>query len=119
MTRQPTPREAARPFDYAEPTPDEMRAAIGGRNWVVARRTPRIVERYGSDVICLSQAKYASAEARAIEARGWARPVELLLRDVIKPLDLYPELLGRAGEEHNLIAEIEALLAKARNPWAG
>ena len=110
MTRQPLPHEAARPFDYAEPTPDDMCAAISGRNWVIARRTPRIVERYGPDVICLSQAKYASAEARAIEARGWARPCELVIRDLVDNIKDYPEAID------SVIREAEALLLEARNP---
>ena len=29
-----------------------------GANWIVARRTPSIVRRYGDDVICLSPARY-------------------------------------------------------------
>jgi hypothetical protein len=80
VARQPLPHEAARPFDYAQPTPDEMSAAIGSTNWCLARRGRQIVDRYGPDVVCLSQAKYAAAEARAIELRGWARPCELVLR---------------------------------------
>lgn len=39
-----------------------MRAKVG-RNWVLARRTPSIVRRYGEDVICLSPAKYKALQA--------------------------------------------------------
>lgn len=34
----------------------------GTRNWVVARRTKRIVERYGDDVVCLSQKRFRALE---------------------------------------------------------
>ena len=116
MTRQPTPREAARPFDYAEPTPDEMRAAIGGRNWVVARRTPRIVERYGPDVICLSQAKYASAETRAIEARGWARPCELVIRKLLALAEMGAIDAYDPQGASQTRAEAKELLVEAKKP---
>lgn len=36
----------------------EFLRARYGRNWVVARRTPRIVARYGEDVKCFSVAVY-------------------------------------------------------------
>jgi hypothetical protein len=39
--------------------------AIVGRNWVVARRTPRIVAAYGEDVICLSPKAYRNAQRLA------------------------------------------------------
>lgn len=35
---------------------------IGGKNWVIARRTPNIVRRYGEDVICVSRKRYAQIE---------------------------------------------------------
>lgn len=37
----------------------------GVRKWVVHRRTRRIVERYGADVVCLSQKKYRELEHEA------------------------------------------------------
>jgi hypothetical protein len=114
MTRhQPLPHEAARPFDYAQPTPDEMRAAIGSRNWVIARRGKQIIERYGQDVVCLSHAKYAAAEARAIETRGWARPCELVIVDLLGLLKISP-LGGPAVDD--AIREAEALLVEAKKP---
>jgi len=33
-----------------------------GDNWVLARRTNRIIEKYGSDVITLSRKQYAKLE---------------------------------------------------------
>lgn len=57
-------------MDHFEPTLDELAAAIGGHNWVVvARRTPRIVARYGEDVICISQRKYLEIRRRIMLAR--------------------------------------------------
>lgn len=35
-----------------------------GSNWVVARRTPRIVQRYGEDVCCISPQRYRAAEQK-------------------------------------------------------
>lgn len=43
---------------------DYMNATVGrGRNWVVARRSPRVVAKYGEDVVCLSAARYATLKA--------------------------------------------------------
>jgi len=36
-----------------------------GLNWVIARRTKRIVEQYGEDVRCLSPKEYEAARLRA------------------------------------------------------
>lgn len=49
-----------------EPFPlDRFAEIVGGSNWVLARRTKRIVERYGEDVICLSPKQYENAERLA------------------------------------------------------
>lgn len=53
-------------------TPDELRIELGS-NWVIARRTPRIVKKYGADVNCISAAQYAAAQRRAIEKRKAAQ----------------------------------------------
>jgi hypothetical protein len=50
-------------------TSDEMCEVLGTRNWVIARRSKRIVERYGADVRCLTPAQYEHAETQAIERR--------------------------------------------------
>lgn len=34
----------------------------GSRNWVVARRSPRVLAQYGADVIALSRKEYARLE---------------------------------------------------------
>lgn len=60
--------------DRYEPFPfDAFYKIVGGRNWVIARRTPRIVARYGVDVICLSPKRYAEAErvARLLQTEGY------------------------------------------------
>ena len=113
MTREPLPHEAAMPFDCAHPTADEMCAAIGGKNWVIARRTESIVRSYGQDVICLSQAKYAAAVAKAIKARGWARPCELVIVDLLGLLKI-GSLGGPAVDD--VIREAEARLVEAKKP---
>lgn len=53
---------------HGSPTADEMRQELGS-NWVIARRTKRVVERYGEDVNCVTPKQYAAAERRAIEKR--------------------------------------------------
>lgn len=50
-------------------TAEEMRRELGGSNWVIARRIPSIIRKYGEDVICVSSKKYQEAERRAIESR--------------------------------------------------
>lgn len=40
-----------------------LRAKFDGRPWCVARRTKRIVERYGEDVVAMSAKKYEALEA--------------------------------------------------------
>lgn len=47
-------------------------AKLGSRNWVVARKTARIVRKYGEDVVALSQKKY-SVIATEYEAAYGAR----------------------------------------------
>jgi hypothetical protein len=37
----------------------------GSRKWVVHRRTRRIIERYGTEVVCLSQKRYRELEREA------------------------------------------------------
>jgi len=54
---------------HGSATVDELRRELG-ENWVIARRTPAIVARYGEDVRCYSQAQYRDAERRAILKRG-------------------------------------------------
>lgn len=54
---------------YGQATIDELRNELGN-NWVVARRTKGIVERYGEDVKCYSHKQYEAAERRAIQNRN-------------------------------------------------
>lgn len=44
-------------------------ATADGQVWVVARRSPRILAKYGEDVVCLSPAKYAAAERECLRRR--------------------------------------------------
>jgi hypothetical protein len=53
---------------HGSATSEELRAILGP-NWVVARRTLRIVQKYGKDVNCVSLRKYHEAERQAIESR--------------------------------------------------
>ena len=39
-----------------------------GSNWVVARRTPRVVRLYGEDVVCLSQKRYTALKQEWLSA---------------------------------------------------
>lgn len=49
-------------------TMEESRAELGS-NWVIARRTKRIVEKYGEDVNAISSERYAQVQRDAIEKR--------------------------------------------------
>lgn len=53
---------------HGSATSEEMAAQLG-TPWVIARRTPRIIQRYGADVVCITRKQYHAAERRAIEAR--------------------------------------------------
>lgn len=48
---------------------DWLKEHLGGRRWVVARRSARIVARYGDDVVLLARSKYAALEAAYVSAR--------------------------------------------------
>lgn len=52
------------------PTVEELRSELGASNWVIARRTPRIISKYGEDVLCLSPSKLVAAERRALLCRA-------------------------------------------------
>lgn len=54
---------------FDDPTLEEINAQIGGPRWVIARRTPRIVEKYGDDVICLTPKQYQEYTRLARVAR--------------------------------------------------
>lgn len=64
---------------HGYPSGDEMAEAIGSRNWVVARPTPRVLAKYtdqdGNPPVCLSQKRYTDAQETAFAnryARRWA-----------------------------------------------
>ncbi len=44
---------------------DAFAKIVGGHNWVIARRTPNILARYGQDVVCLTPKSYQNAERLA------------------------------------------------------
>lgn len=50
-------------------TAAEMQKELGGKNWVIARRTKNIVAKYGKDVKCVTSKQYEAAQRRAIEKR--------------------------------------------------
>lgn len=54
---------------HGEPTLEELREELGN-NWVIARRTPRIVAQYGSDVVCCTHKTYEAAQLRALNKRA-------------------------------------------------
>lgn len=41
-----------------------------GKNWVLARRSPRIVAKYGPGVICVSKKQYRQAEADYLDGKA-------------------------------------------------
>ena len=53
---------------HGSATGEEIRGELGP-NWVLARRTKNIVEKYGADVTCVTPGGYDAAQRRAIERR--------------------------------------------------
>lgn len=53
---------------YGSATTEELRRELGA-NWVIARRTKSIVEKYGEDVRCYTSKQFDEAVRRAIESR--------------------------------------------------
>ncbi len=49
---------------------DWLQDRLGGRRWVIARRTARTVERYGQDVICFSPQQYDALKAEYVGAKA-------------------------------------------------
>jgi len=48
------------------PDTDVLSEEIGGHNWVIHRRTKRIVDHYGESVICITKRQYDAAVDRAL-----------------------------------------------------
>lgn len=49
---------AYRPFPF-----EKFHAIVGGSNWVITkRRTTKLMEQYGEDVICLTPRQYEEAK---------------------------------------------------------
>jgi hypothetical protein len=62
---------------HQEPFPfDEFAKIVGGHNWVIARRSSRIVARYGEDVVCLSARRYREADRLARLSRAHNRATD-------------------------------------------
>lgn len=91
-----------------------------GQNWVVARRSPAMIARYGEDVVCLSKARYdeiAEAYERetGLAAHGFpGQPCKRLadaslrLRDTLR--DLLAEIeSGKPGDTRQARALLEEL----------
>lgn len=70
----------------------------GSRNWVLARRTARIVERYGADVVTLSQAKYRALEIELENENATQHPAAPVLAAAMTanatPADVIRSLLA-------------------------
>lgn len=69
---------------------------VVGHNWVIARRTSRVIAQYGEDVVCLSQTRYKSLqehyrdETKCDPLTGRPDP-ELLIADLWKCLETAAE----------------------------
>ena len=99
-----------RPFEYAHPSCEELEPFLG-KKWVIGRNTASLRLRYPNSRI-VTRKHYAAAEAAAIEARGWARPVEKTIRELI---DLV--LIHNAQAVHGeTIAAAREILKQARIP---
>ena len=49
-------------------TAEELNTQLG-KNWVIARRSQRIIDKYGKDVVCVSNKQFEDAVEQAIESR--------------------------------------------------
>lgn len=55
---------------WVHPTADEIAAYLGSSNWVhAARRSPRLVERYGADVVVITPQRYQRMKREIIARR--------------------------------------------------
>lgn len=70
------------PWDILRPSFAELCAELGD-SWVIAKRTKRIVERYGDSVRCYTPLRYNEAMQRIYARRGFTRPAEKVVRDLI------------------------------------
>lgn len=80
-----------------------------GRNWVVARRTPNIVCKYGADVVCISaqRMRALNLEYRKLYGDPYDEPRALMYRALLVAQQRL-ELSDYDGDEAqylNLIAE--------------
>ena len=108
------PYEARCPFDYHPADVAEL-APFLGRGWAICRDTPANRARYTR---CITQRQYAAAKAAAIEARGYARPAEKVIRDLMCLVErLGPaDSADMADEVTAALRNAETILAKARVP---
>jgi hypothetical protein len=113
-----------RPFDFKHPSPLELEPFLGD-NWVIHRRTPRIVAKYGPDVNCITPKEYSRAVRNAVAARGYARPVENTIHGLLAAIEALrrPIVPGDSDfhkrntyEINPAIAAAESILTIARKP---
>jgi len=60
---------ANHPAPQVYATPDEIADYLGTRNWVVTRRTSKVVARYGADVVCLSPQMFKKMQTAILATR--------------------------------------------------
>ena len=72
---------------------DFLRDRFGGKNWVLSRRTPNIVRRYGEDVVCISKQRYAAVEQEW--RRLYGDPYDAVRRDLYMALKVVVEKHAR------------------------
>jgi len=109
------PYEARCPFDYHPADVAEL-APFLGRGWAICRNTPANRERYTR---CITPKQYRDAEAAVIEARGYARPAEKVIRDLVEAVALLQrEVIGPPimDRMRATLRNAETILAKARVP---
>jgi hypothetical protein len=94
-----------------------------GPHWVLHRRTPRIVARYGEGVVCLSPRQYQALEleyekATGLAAHGFpdepAEPLRMAARDLLRALRAIVAGL-HSDELNNAIRRADTLLAKFKD----
>lgn len=90
-----------------------LREKFGGRNWVLARRSRRIVRQYGDDVLCLSQKRYRAAELeyRALYGDPYDKVRAQMYRTLVQTL----AAIKRGEIDSSIVVDLESAIDAEKN----
>lgn len=92
---------------------DFFHEKVGGSNWVLARRTPNIVRRYGENVICISKQRYAAIEKEYRALYG--DPYDKVRAAMYLALIAARDALKTVAHDSAVMVDIEAAIEAERN----